>query len=250
MYATIDEKLIYSNLSDQALRVYLALKRHAGDKGKCWPSIKRLAALLSRGLDSIRRAITELVSAGVVVVAEKAGTSNTYKVKEPDEQGQQLEMFGPALRVVEGGKRPQKPATSPVQEPATPRKNAGTPLAKTRDEREPVTSLGRGEATAPQSRTEQQPADTVMAEYRRLFPESSTPNCKNRLRELREAVAEFIACHPSCDPTKLPRVLVGLSDDAAGRERNPEFRGLGGVDAALAGLLSEIGSARRRALAA
>ncbi len=65
----IPEWLVYdAGVSDKAIRLYLALQRHAGQAGECFPSKRRLAKLLNCSINTVDRARGDLVEAGALWV--------------------------------------------------------------------------------------------------------------------------------------------------------------------------------------
>ena len=73
-------------LSHRAKAVYIYLKDHANKEGACWPGIKTIAAGVSLSRSTVKRALDDLVKAGLVV-KEKGWrgngslSSNLYQVK-------------------------------------------------------------------------------------------------------------------------------------------------------------------------
>ena len=73
-------------LSHRAKAVYIYLKDHANKEGACWPGINTIAAGVSLSRSTVKRALNDLVKAGLV---EKSGrwrengslTSNLYRIK-------------------------------------------------------------------------------------------------------------------------------------------------------------------------
>ena len=65
-FATIPEWVLDAEVSDRAVRVYCALSRYANEDGACWPSRATLAQRLRCSLDSIDRALVELVALGAI----------------------------------------------------------------------------------------------------------------------------------------------------------------------------------------
>ena len=55
-----------ADLSHRAKAVLLYLKDHADSEGKCWPGIRTIAAGVSLSRSTVKRALGELVEAGVV----------------------------------------------------------------------------------------------------------------------------------------------------------------------------------------
>ncbi len=79
---------IYNNqeLSHRAKAVYIYLKDHANKEGACWPGIKTIAAGVSLSRSTVKRALDDLVKAGLVVKARRwrengSLSSNLYRVE-------------------------------------------------------------------------------------------------------------------------------------------------------------------------
>ncbi len=75
-----------SELSHRAKAVYIYLKDHANKEGTCWPGIKTIAAGVSLSRSTVKRALDDLVKAGLVEKSsrwrENGGlTSNLYQIK-------------------------------------------------------------------------------------------------------------------------------------------------------------------------
>lgn len=84
-FAVIPEAMIYSSISDGAMRVYAALVRHGSDPDNCWPSYPRLAALTHKSERTVIRAVEELERHGWVerfsrYKGEGKQTANGYRV--------------------------------------------------------------------------------------------------------------------------------------------------------------------------
>lgn len=78
---------VYNNeeLSHRAKLVYIFLKDHAGKDGSCWPGINTIAAGVSLSRSTVKRALDDLVRAGLVVKERRwrgngSLTSNLYQV--------------------------------------------------------------------------------------------------------------------------------------------------------------------------
>ncbi len=74
-----------SELSHQAKAVYIYLKNHSSKEGTCWPGIKTIAAGVSLSRSTVKRALDDLVKAGLVEKSSKrrengGSTSNLYRV--------------------------------------------------------------------------------------------------------------------------------------------------------------------------
>ena len=73
-------------LSHRAKVVYIYLKDHANKMGTCWPGINTIAAGLNLSRSTVKRALDDLVKAGLVEKSirwRKNGslTSNLYRIK-------------------------------------------------------------------------------------------------------------------------------------------------------------------------
>ena len=79
---------VYNNeeLSHRAKLVYIYLKDHADKDGACWPGINTIAAGLKLSRSTIKRALDDLVKAGLVEKSSRwrengSLSSNLYQVK-------------------------------------------------------------------------------------------------------------------------------------------------------------------------
>ncbi len=75
-----------AELSHRAKVVYIYLKDHSNKEGTCWPGIKTIAAGVSLSRSTVKRALDDLVKAGLVEKSsrrrENGGvTSNLYQIK-------------------------------------------------------------------------------------------------------------------------------------------------------------------------
>ena len=73
-------------LSPRAKSVYIYLKDHANRQGTCWPGINTIAKGLSLSRSTIKRAMDDLVKAGLVEKSSRwrengSLTSNLYRIK-------------------------------------------------------------------------------------------------------------------------------------------------------------------------
>ncbi len=76
-----------TELSHRAKAVYIYLKDHSNKEGTCWPGINTIAAGVSLSRSTVKRALGDLVKAGLVEKSsrwrENGGvTSNLYRVKQ------------------------------------------------------------------------------------------------------------------------------------------------------------------------
>lgn len=83
-FAQVPEQLVYSTLTDKAVRLWIALVRHGEDPSSCFPSERRLAGLIGCAPRSVQRPLRELEDAGWItrVTRLDAGrqTTNGYHV--------------------------------------------------------------------------------------------------------------------------------------------------------------------------
>lgn len=79
--------LIYYDheLNHRAKAVYIYLKDHANREGTCWPGINTIAAGVSLSRSTVKRALNDLVKAGLVEKSKRwrengSASSNLYRV--------------------------------------------------------------------------------------------------------------------------------------------------------------------------
>ena len=75
-----------TELSHRAKAVYIYLKDHANKDGVCWPGIKTIAAGVSLSHSTVKRALDDLVKAGLLEKSKRwrengSLSSNLYRVK-------------------------------------------------------------------------------------------------------------------------------------------------------------------------
>ena len=73
-------------LSHRAIAVYIYLKDHANREGTCWLGINTIAAGLNLSRSTVKRALDDLVKAGLVEKSIRwrgngSLTSNLYRIK-------------------------------------------------------------------------------------------------------------------------------------------------------------------------
>ena len=62
-----------------ALRcILLALAEHADEQGRCWPSLRRLAALTEADRRTVTRGLAELEARGLLARERRPGKGTTY----------------------------------------------------------------------------------------------------------------------------------------------------------------------------
>lgn len=70
-FALVPEWLLFSDLSDRAVRLYAILSRYADRDGKAWPSRRTLATKLGCSMNTVDRARAELEEAGALHVERR-----------------------------------------------------------------------------------------------------------------------------------------------------------------------------------
>ncbi len=75
-----------TELSHRAKAVYIYLKDHSNKEGTCWPGINTIAAGVSLSRSTVKRALDDLVKAGLVEKSSRwrengGSTSNRYRIK-------------------------------------------------------------------------------------------------------------------------------------------------------------------------
>ena len=75
-----------TELGPRAKAVYIYLKDHANKEGICWPGIKTIAAGVSLSRSTVKRALDDLVRAGLVEKSNRwrghgSLSSNLYRLK-------------------------------------------------------------------------------------------------------------------------------------------------------------------------
>lgn len=66
------------------LTTYQAIKYHAGNKAKCWPSLKRLCAIARCAETRLRESLKRLVECGYLRIEEHSGRAADYYLCYPD----------------------------------------------------------------------------------------------------------------------------------------------------------------------
>ncbi|MCI7404686.1 helix-turn-helix domain-containing protein [Pyramidobacter sp.] len=66
------------------LTTYQAIKYHAGNKAKCWPSLKRLCAIARCAETRLRESLKRLVECGYLRIVEHSGRAADYYLCYPD----------------------------------------------------------------------------------------------------------------------------------------------------------------------
>lgn len=74
-----------SDLSHRAKSVYMYLKDRADSEGRCWPAIKTIALVLGLSRSTVKRALDDLVRAGLLRKDPRwrengSYTSNLYQI--------------------------------------------------------------------------------------------------------------------------------------------------------------------------
>ena len=144
-YAPIPQELLYSALTDKAVRVYGVLARHGMTKDDCYPSHRRIAQLIGCAPRSVRRPLEELEDSGWIESVPRFDargdrTSNGYLVRIKPDKTTTLSA-PPAQESAEGVETSSAPPARESADP--PRSGARTPHASERDEREPLNESHR-----------------------------------------------------------------------------------------------------------
>ena len=84
-FAMIPEWVLYGDISAYAVRLYGTLRRHADQRGECFPSRRRLAGFCKMSESTLDRSMKELIAIGAVRVQHRQTedgefTSNRYTV--------------------------------------------------------------------------------------------------------------------------------------------------------------------------
>ncbi len=82
-FAQIPDAVLYSTLSDRAVRLYAVIHKHTTLPGGAFPGRPRLAEMMHVSIDSLDRAIAELELSGFLDVQRRPGTSNVYTLPDP-----------------------------------------------------------------------------------------------------------------------------------------------------------------------
>ena len=80
------DRIYRADLSHRARSVYMYLKDHANNEGKCWPGIRTIAAELGLSRSTVKRALDDLYKAGLVSKEHRwrengSLTSNLYQLR-------------------------------------------------------------------------------------------------------------------------------------------------------------------------
>lgn len=86
-------KALRSFTRSATILVYLELASMADDEGRCWPSLTHLSDKCDRSRSSVKRAVVELESRGLVTVTSGKGCKSTSLY--------QLQRMGPAMSLFE-----------------------------------------------------------------------------------------------------------------------------------------------------
>jgi hypothetical protein len=84
-FAILPEWVLYADISSYSVRLYCVLRRHADQRGICFPSRRRLAELGQMSESTLDRSLKELVAIGALIIERRATdmgdyTSNRYTV--------------------------------------------------------------------------------------------------------------------------------------------------------------------------
>lgn len=81
------QNIYHSELSHRGKVVYMYLKDRADSEGRCWPGIRTIAAELGLSRSTVKRALDELCSAGLISKSPRwrengSLSSNLYRLLE------------------------------------------------------------------------------------------------------------------------------------------------------------------------
>lgn len=124
-FALIPARLLYSDATSTALRVYAVLAEHARGTGAAWPSRARLAALARTSLSTIERALRELVRLGAITV--EARFTDTESDDGPRVRTSSRYVLHPGARAPRALHAVPEPEAPPVTGDAPPRHGWGDP---------------------------------------------------------------------------------------------------------------------------
>jgi len=128
-YGTIPEWVLDADISDRAVRLWVVLDRYAGQNDRAYPGRRATAERMRCSVDSVDRAMAELVAIDAVIVHaeyrnDRSQTTNSYYLWPAKPDGE-----------TEGGK-PQDsgPPAAPVR---PPRRSDAAPKGKEPQRKEP-----------------------------------------------------------------------------------------------------------------
>lgn len=86
-YTSIDNDSVIDRLPvipSPAVKVLLSLSRRANGARECWPSVERIAGDTGLCIRAVRRALSELIRLGFLVIDKRPGRSTIYRLLTPD----------------------------------------------------------------------------------------------------------------------------------------------------------------------
>lgn len=70
-FSIVPDSVLYADISPQALRLWAILQRHSDPEGRCYPGLKRLAAMMRCSIDTVARAKKELAESELIECRER-----------------------------------------------------------------------------------------------------------------------------------------------------------------------------------
>ncbi|WP_419573890.1 helix-turn-helix domain-containing protein [Pyramidobacter piscolens] len=107
------------------LTTYQAIKYHAGNKAKCWPSLKRLCAIARCAETRLRESLKRLVECGYLRIVEHSGRAADYYLCYPDVTTRNA--CGIETPPSRGEDTPSRGEDTPSRGEGTPSRGEGTP---------------------------------------------------------------------------------------------------------------------------
>lgn len=116
-FSVLPEWVLDADISDRALRLYAVLARYVNRQGRAFPGRPRLAERLRCSVDSVDRAMVELVDLGAVVKRPRVRdngtlTSNSYWLRRDQPGAEEAEVAAPPRPGVAAPPRP--PSRTPA----------------------------------------------------------------------------------------------------------------------------------------
>lgn len=212
--------LFHPELSALAVRLYLALRRHADAKGDCFPSRQKLSRLLGVSVPTLDRARQQLVSAGAIEIRQRRGVddrwlTSLYRVHwhprnetfhAPSNESFQACNENDALTKTHLS---TKPKDQEIHLPAVASGSVQSPIPGS--DVEPVKVQGEGEAARTRRKPRRIAYSAIFEDFWRVYPR------KVGKRAARDAFAEAIR---EVDPQV---ILEAAKRYAADPNREPQF---------------------------
>jgi hypothetical protein len=182
-FAIVPVWVLDAGLSSRAVHLYALLADHAGRDGSCFPSRGLLAERMSASVDTVDRAMAELLKAGAVVKRARAKgtgeqTSNLYTLRsaKPTADAPTLTAQTGAAPVRHRGRTDAAPGAAPVRHEQEPI-NQETPQPPARPGEPSSTHHGQHARCRACGTTPRQIAETQRRERLEAERKSRAPIC-------------------------------------------------------------------------